>query len=558
MKYAENNRISHRQLYRQIILTFLAPFLLCLPGHGGLLGIPGIIGTVLALVVLLFYVIFLIRLAPCFGDLYKTAGGFWARVIGVFFLIFILLTAAFLLHVLGEVVPESLLEGVDPLWIIFFAVLVCSFGTHKGMQRRGRIAEVSGGVLLGSVFLMMILCLGQSRGDYLMEMVRAFPEEHMSVGRDFYTVICAFSGLGLLPFILDEVSKQGSAGKPAAFAVLTLGGILVGMLLLLPAVFGWERLKVETYPMLPLLDGANLPGNVLARFDVLWMGFLIYSILFAVGSLLHYGHQIIRQTRLGTGRIWMAAVVFLLSFLRFDGSGIKEYYGTYLACVFVPGLLFCQLFIMLFFRGRKRKKVSGAAASLLAMMLFLNGCAGVEPEKRMFPLALGVDVSGENFSVSYGLPNLPKATGQNKEEEGAEDSGLTIEGHDFNEIERLYNRSQEKYLDMGHLQVLVLGDRLLESERWAELLDYLHQEPYVGENVYVFCTSDVEAALSYSGNGGTSLGEYLLGLMENRTSGQGIRAVTLREIYYDRYEHGVLPSLPRLALNGSQIQVLME
>ena len=29
MKFAENNRISHRQLYRQMILTFLAPFLVC-------------------------------------------------------------------------------------------------------------------------------------------------------------------------------------------------------------------------------------------------------------------------------------------------------------------------------------------------------------------------------------------------------------------------------------------------------------------------------------------------------------------------------------------------
>ena len=32
MKFTENNRISHRQLYRQMALTFLAPFLLCLPG----------------------------------------------------------------------------------------------------------------------------------------------------------------------------------------------------------------------------------------------------------------------------------------------------------------------------------------------------------------------------------------------------------------------------------------------------------------------------------------------------------------------------------------------
>ena len=38
MKFAENNRISHRQLYRQMILTFLAPFLVCLPGKNGIQG----------------------------------------------------------------------------------------------------------------------------------------------------------------------------------------------------------------------------------------------------------------------------------------------------------------------------------------------------------------------------------------------------------------------------------------------------------------------------------------------------------------------------------------
>ena len=32
MKFAENNRISHRQLYRQIILSLAAPFLLCMSG----------------------------------------------------------------------------------------------------------------------------------------------------------------------------------------------------------------------------------------------------------------------------------------------------------------------------------------------------------------------------------------------------------------------------------------------------------------------------------------------------------------------------------------------
>ncbi len=34
MRFAENNRISHRQLYRQMILALLAPFMLCVFGKG--------------------------------------------------------------------------------------------------------------------------------------------------------------------------------------------------------------------------------------------------------------------------------------------------------------------------------------------------------------------------------------------------------------------------------------------------------------------------------------------------------------------------------------------
>ena len=41
MRFAENNRISHRQLYRQMILALLAPFMFCVFGKGGMNGISG-------------------------------------------------------------------------------------------------------------------------------------------------------------------------------------------------------------------------------------------------------------------------------------------------------------------------------------------------------------------------------------------------------------------------------------------------------------------------------------------------------------------------------------
>ena len=90
MRFAENNRISHRQLYRQMILALLAPFMLCVFGKGGMNGISAVAGMIFALILAGFYVIWLIRLTPSFSDPVKTAGALSGRVSGVFFLISVL------------------------------------------------------------------------------------------------------------------------------------------------------------------------------------------------------------------------------------------------------------------------------------------------------------------------------------------------------------------------------------------------------------------------------------------------------------------------------------
>lgn len=553
MKFTENNRISHRQLYRQMVLTFLAPFLLCLPGEGALAGREGVVGILAALPLLAGYVILLMRMVPWYTDPVKNLGPVQGRLAGLFFLSYVFLTGAYLLDLMAELIPEMLVPGVPGIWIAFLAACVCSFGTHRGMQRRGRMAEVSGGLLLGGIVLMMVLCLGQSRISYLQEM----QETALAAGDipgSFYTVLCAFSGLSLLPFMLKDVEKRGTAGKTLLLGITALCGILAGMLLLLPAVLGQERLASERYPVLPLMAGADLPGNVLARFDVLWAGFLLYSLLFALGSLFHYGHQITERARLGSGRWWIPAVVFLLGVTEFGGTGIRDYYGFWLTRIFFPGMLLLQAYMA--FRGRRKwnRKAACACAVILSGCLFLGGCGAVEPEKRMYPLALGVNTDGQGFKVTYGMPDLPRATGQEKQEEGGSLPVLSIQGADFQEIQKRYDRSQEKYLDISHIQVILLGNALVESGRWQEFLSWLKQEPFMGENVYLFSTEDPETVLALDGEG-SSMGEFLTGLLENRLPGQQKEGVTLRQVYHLWYQEGALMHLPVIKAENDSIQV---
>lgn len=553
MKFAENNRISHRQLYRQMILTFLAPFLVCLPGKNGIQGMNGFWGIVLAVSVLILYVFILLRVTSGYSDMVRFLGSFWGRIAGVFFLVYIIFTAAYILKILEQIIPRWLLMGIPSGWISFLVIVVCSIGTEKGIQRRGRMAEISGGLLLAGVLLMMVLCLGQIRVDYLQEMAEVERISGTAVVQGGYLFLCGFSGVGLLPFIMRDVVRPGSVGKTIIGAILTVGGILAGVLVLLPAVFGWNRLLTEEYPILPLLAGAALPGNILARFDVLWMGFLLYGLLFALGSLFYYGHQVMEKCHLGTAKYWMAALVFGLSLLEVSGIAVRTFYRNYLETIFVPGLLFIQ--VLLLFCGRKRKTRKTTIVALAVFILALNGCAGIEPEKRMYPLALGAEWSEDGWTLIYGMPELPGAEGQEKEE--SQNSVLSIKGNDFDEIEKIYNRSQEKYLDMGHLQVLILKNQLVQSEYWKELLAYLEKEPLIGENVYVFRSEYPEQIMKWNKNG-SSTGEYLLGILENRIPEQEKNGVTLRQVYQQHYENNTWPDIPEIILQGEEIQVCLE
>lgn len=200
---------------------------------------------------------------------------------------------------------------------------------------------------------------------------------------------------------------------------------------------------------------------------------------------------------------------------------------------------------------KNMKKILSAAVLWWGVVYGLCGCSGVEPEKRLYPLVMSVDYENSRYRVTYGMADLPGATGQEKPEEGENPGNVSLSGRDFKEIEKEYDRSQEKYLDVGHMQVLILGEELIRQGQCAALLNHLKGDPLVGEDLYVFRAGDVEEVMAYQGDDDQTIGEYLVGIYENRPYTQKKTGVTLRQVYNSWYGQEGLPALPLIKLKES-------
>ena len=182
-----------------------------------------------------------------------------------------------------------------------------------------------------------------------------------------------------------------------------------------------------------------------------------------------------------------------------------------------------------------------AGMCLTGMVLVLGGCQIVEPEKRAYPLVIGLDKRSEEYQVSLGMAQLAVSTGQEKEggEEQNNDSQqmILLMGSSQEEIMDEYNRTRELYLDPGHVQVIIFGKELLkDSEGMEKILAGMEKENSLGNSAFVFQANDPEQIVEMNGTEIESLGQYLTGIYENRPEKQ--QPVLLSDVYmmYHRKE----------------------
>ena len=198
---------------------------------------------------------------------------------------------------------------------------------------------------------------------------------------------------------------------------------------------------------------------------------------------------------------------------------------------------------------------------MIAVVFLLTGslwACGVPLEDRAFPLSVAVDYTEGKYEVYYGMPDLSAETGQDKEGEnsGQKETVVCYRGRSMEETEELFLRSQEDYLDLGHVKAFLLVENLLKNKNAYEaLLAYLEEKPSVAGNIYVFSCRSPREIMELEGTELDSLGTFLVRIVESRPYSRQEEQTDLQSLYNAWHNQENRPSMLQVEAEGQTLLV---
>ena len=522
--YAENAQISHRQLYRQMVTGLTGILFLTVPVMPGLSGRQGILALISGTGVYLILCTYFVRIKTVFQYPEKYMGKTAARFFILSYLSWLWLMGVYLLLMITRITQRFLVEGSMAWVVILLAEGAAYLGSHQGLERRARMAEVC--------FPFLVFIFG---GMFLLGTLRMKPVYLQEMG---------------------NLSLEGWASGSMGGGILLISGFLAVSFLLLQGSFGLGGYEHKEYPLVDFMAGIQIPGDFLERVDVFWVAAALFSVLFSLGSVFFYQHELLLRIKMEKTAL-AAAVGILAAAIFCQHQKISAQWFMHITVKYY-GPVFAVLLIWAGIAVRKKRtwKKAGVLGVLLILMTYLAGC-GVSLEKRISPLSMSADYVQGNYRIIYGIPELTGMTGQNKKDtEESQPQAIVYEGKTPEEAEENFNRNQKNYLDMGHIKTLILGEEILEQKDALEgLLDALERKPSVAGNIYVFACQNPEELMKLDGQGKDSVGDFLTGILENNLEGKPKDAVTLQDLYNAWHRKEKIPELPIVTVVNNKPEI---
>lgn len=615
--FADNHRISKIQMERQYLLAYLGPVVLWIvPELRGRNGVFSILAGAVILCVWVFFLLRQIHVfrypekywGACmsivilliFESYLILTGGWLAAMAG---------------KLLREYLIEGIPHWIAAA--LFVAAALGSSHNMQSRGRFAQVAWPIAGLIAGLMFLLAAFQGqgGNSREMRQMQEVQNSFTMNLSDGKEILRGIvwwlAALLGTILIPFL--EVENDGGSEHTGYFRKM-IGKLALwtgAISILLTNVFGVQGTAVLRYPVLNLMAGVKIPGGFVRRIDMIFLTVILFGLLFSLGSVMFYSRYLwsriwkqqrkwkkkeaedenglaetdeiaglaeidetagnnetdervgkdktdtLRAEKLLAGRVPWAVLCFLAAAVEWGGWSVMEEYPSIVCWIYLPvfaAITFCNGFL----RRRKVKKFLVMVPCVLLLSGTLSGCRIVEPEKRAYPLVVAIDRQQGQYQVYLAMAQLAESTGQGKsggeEQNGDDEGGLLLTGDSKEEILEIYNKTQELYLDPGHIQAVLFGKGLLEEpDGMRHVLLEMEAENGMGNSAYVFSCEQPEEILKMNGNQVESLGKYLAGIYENRTGEE--EPVTLSQMYWSVHNRGQICEMPLLQVREGELYV---
>jgi len=340
--FSENDRISQRQMERQIVLVLLCPAFWQLAAYGASDGLPGMAGIFVGYGLLAVWCIYLVRLGGLYCRLESVMGKAGKLLLAVMYLCYLLFLGGTLLRRMAELAAAYLTAGVPQELCGLFLLAAAGFGVGSEVQKRGRLAEALYPWIVGGILILLLLTVPQMHFSSFEDAWKTaksveIVDNGILFGWNVWRTLENGTPIALLPFLLGHVQKEHrSVILPVTQSIWKTGLLVIAGSMALLGVFGRCGTAAAQDPLLLLMAGTSLPGGFLERFDILWMAFLLMGLLFTLGSLLFYVSLIGEKTGLWKPqnlyvRIGTVLFIWLLSCAESVWSVRYGYFPFFLA-----------------------------------------------------------------------------------------------------------------------------------------------------------------------------------------------------------------------------------
>lgn len=285
-------------------------------------------------------------------------GKYISNITGMLFLIYLMWNQNYLAWMTAGICHVYLLPEVSeylPGFLFLTAGLMTALADG---QVRGRCAQflwIPVGVLLS------LMLLAGARGihgeNYLLNQEFAPLQVLHRSGR-------VFSGLMAVIFVLYETPyiswKEEKREKELKSCIRLPMVFLLAAFFIAIGVLGTKGISRLSWPVIALMNSAQIPGGFLQRWDAVFLAFLLFSLFVAAGTGSHYMERITGEVFPGKDRRRMLMICFGISVTLFFATGNFEMasriYLKLAMCGLIPVMILIPVLLLIIEKGKRREE----------------------------------------------------------------------------------------------------------------------------------------------------------------------------------------------------------